>query len=79
MVPWLVALAQIILFFRNVEIFKKYFFQREYFVILWNSLLFEIEISKLINYSTNMCKSHQGTTIIVFVLYCAISFPLMFE
>jgi hypothetical protein len=32
MVPWLMALAQIILFFRNVKIFKKYLFQREYFV-----------------------------------------------
>jgi hypothetical protein len=53
---------------RNFVNFKKKIFQitkymeQRYWVFM-NILFFEINISKLINYSTDMCWNHQGTMI----------------
>jgi len=52
--------------FRNVEIFKFYFFKQK--LVKERIVFVEMKISKLINYSTNMCWSCLGTMVFIKIL-----------
>jgi hypothetical protein len=62
---WLIVIG----IFKNVKIVRNYFLQRKIncemkFFFLKNILFVEVKISKLMNYSTNICQSCKGTRVI---------------